>query len=45
MKKEIVCLKCKRKLTEYDEVAFVGQEVICAKCWKKQPFRKLKDIK
>ena len=47
-KKEIFCLKCKRKLKETDEVAFVNEEnteVLCDKCWKKQPYMKLKDIR
>ena len=43
-KKEIFCLKCKRKLKETDEVAFVDDGVWCAKCYKKMPFRKLKKI-
>ncbi len=47
MEKQIICLKCKKKLTEYSEVAFVNKEnteVICAKCFKKEPFRKLKKV-
>ena len=46
--KKIICLKCKKKLKETDEVAFVNEkntEVLCDKCWKKEPFRKLKNIK
>jgi len=43
--KLIICLKCKRKLTENSEVAFVEGGVLCDKCWKKQPYRKLKNIK
>ncbi len=45
MKKEIICLKCKKKLKETSEVAFVDDGVLCDKCWQKQPYRKYKDIK
>lgn len=45
MKKEIVCLKCKKKMKEIDECAFIENEIMCKKCWDKEPFRKLKNIK
>ncbi|MCK9370870.1 hypothetical protein M0R04_13250 [Candidatus Dojkabacteria bacterium] len=40
-----VCIKCNKNIKETDEVAFIEGGVLCDKCWKKQPYIRLKNIK